>query len=97
MQLDDLPTRFADTLESVAARIRALTADRLESWIRLALLVSVLVALGSLGLAFLLVAAHRALAVWLGSAGSLAVLGGLFSVAGLFIWNRGTRRNRGDR
>lgn len=95
MQLDDLPTRFADALESAAVRIRGLTADRLESGIRAALFLLVLVALASVGLVFLLVAAHRVLSIWLGPAGSLTALGGLFLVAGLLIWNRGRTPSRG--
>ncbi len=97
MQLDDLPTRFADALESAAARARALTADRLENWIRLALLLAVVVILASLGLTLLLIAARRALAVWLGAAGSLGALGGLFLVTGWLIWNRGATRSRGGK
>ncbi len=90
MQLDDLPSRFADALESAAARARALTADRLNNWIRLALLLAVVITLTLIGLVLALVASHRALAVWLGSAGASTTLGGLFLVAGLLIWNRGT-------
>lgn len=90
MQLDDLPARFADALESGAARVRALTADRLNNWIRLALLLTVMVTLALIGLVLVLIASHRLLAVWLGSAGASTALGGLFVVAGLLIWNRGT-------
>ncbi len=95
VQLDDFPTRFADALESAAGRVRALTADRLENWIRTALFLLVLLVLVSVGLIFLLVAAHRALSIWLGPAGSLAVLGGLLLIAGLFIWNKGRTPSRG--
>lgn len=96
MPLDDLPTRFADALESAATRIRALTADRLENWIRVVMLLVVLLVLASVGLVFFLVAAHRVLSIWLGSAGSLSVLGGLFLIAGLFIWNGGRTRSKGS-
>lgn len=95
VQLDDLPTRFADALESAAARVRALTADRLESWIRAALFLVVLLVLASVGLVFLLVAAHRALSLWLGPAASLVTLGGLFLIIGLLIWSTGRSRSRG--
>lgn len=97
MPLDDLPARFADTLESVAARIRAMTADRLERWIRMGLFAAVVVILAIMGLAFFLVAAHRGLAILVGSAGSLGVLGGLFLAVGLLIWNRGNKRSPGDK
>ena len=88
MSLDDLPTRFADTLEAAASRVRALTADRLANWIRVLLLLAVLIALALIGMVFLLVASHRILAAWLGVAGASTLLGGLFLVAGLLIWNR---------
>lgn len=97
MQLDDLPTRFADALESAAARVRALTADRLERGIRVALLLVVLLVLTSVGLILLLVAAHRALSIWLGPAGSLSLLGGLFLVAGLLIWHGGRTNSEGSK
>lgn len=97
VQLDDLPTRFADALESAATRVRAMTADRLERWIRAGLLLVVLLMLGSVGLVLLLVAAHRALSIWLGSTGSLITLGGLFLVAGLLIWNAGRTHSKGSR
>lgn len=96
MSLDDLPTRFADALESAAARVRALTTDRVEHWIRLLLLTVVVVVIASLGSVFVLVAFHRVLAIWLGPAGALAVLGGLSAVAGVLTWNRGSVRSRGD-
>lgn len=88
--MEELPARLADALESVATRVRNLTADRLESWIRASLFFLVSMVFAFLGLIYLLVAVHRALAIWLGPAGSLAALGGLFSIAGLFIWNKGT-------
>lgn len=96
VQLDDLPTRFADALESAATRIRALTADRLESLIRLVTLLVVLLVLASLALVFFLIAAHRALSTWLGPGGSLGILGGLFLIAGLLIWNVGQTRTKGS-
>ena len=95
VQLEDLPTRFADALESAASRVRAMTADRMEGWIRTAMFLGVAAVIGATGLVFLLITAHRALAIGLGTAGSLATLGGLFLVAGLLIWNRGSSHPRG--
>ena len=95
MPLDDLPARFADALESAAARVRAKTADRLEGWIRAVLFVSVLMVLTLVSLIFVMIAAHRALSLGLGSAGSLATLGGLCLAAGLFVWKRGSKHMRG--
>lgn len=95
--LDDLPTRFADSLESAAARVRALTADRAENGIRVALILAILATFVSLGSVFLLIACHRALAVWLGSAGASVVLGGLFLLAGWLIWSRGIVRSQGGK
>ena len=95
MQFEELPTRFADALETVAGRVRAMTADRMEGWIRTAMFLGSAVVIGATGLVFLLITAHRALAIGLGAAGSLATLGGLFLIAGLMIWNRGTTHPRG--
>ena len=97
VQLDDLPTRFADALESAAARVREMTADRLERWIRAGMLLVVLLVFASVGLVLLLVAAHRALSIWLGPPGSLIAMGGLFLVAGLLIWNVGRTHSKGSR
>ncbi len=94
--MDNLPARFADALESTAARVRSMTADRVEGWIRTAMFFAVLAVFFSIGLVFLLITAHRALSVGLGPAGSLATLGGLFLAAGLFLWNRGST-HLGDR
>ena len=95
MQLEDLPARFADALESAAMRVRAMTADRIEGWIRNAMFLFTAAVIGAIGLVFLLITAHRALSIGVGPAGSLAILGGLFLVAGLFIWNGGSTSLRG--
>nr|MDE0501118.1 hypothetical protein [bacterium] len=95
MQFEDLPTRFADALEAAASRVRAMTADRMEGWLRTAMFLGIAAVIGATGLVFLLITAHRALSIGLGAAGSLATLGGLFLVAGLFIWNRGSTHPRG--
>ena len=95
VQFEDLPTRFADSLESAASRVRAMTADRMEGWIRTAMFLLIATAIGATGLVFLLFTVHRALSIGLGAAGSLATLGGLFLLAGLFIWNRGSTHPRG--
>lgn len=95
MQFDDLPIRFADALESAAHRVRAMTADRMEGWIRIAMFLLIAAAIGATGLVFLLITAHRALSIGLGAAGSLAALGGLFLIAGLFTWKRGSSHPRG--
>ncbi len=97
MPLNDLPTRFADVLESTATRVRAVTADRLENWIRLTRLLAVLITLASIGMVFLLIALRRVVAAWLGPAGASTLLGGLFLVAGLLIWNRRTAGSQGGK
>lgn len=95
VQFEDLPTRFADALETAASRVRAMTADRMEGWIRTVMFLGIAAAVGATGLVFLLVTAHRALAIGLGAAGSLAILGGLFLITGLLIWKRGSTHPRG--
>lgn len=80
--------RFADLVEGIARRVRALTVERLATAITFA-------ALG-LGVALLVLAAlvlvsagvFRLLAVAVGATGAYAIFGGLFLVAGWLIWKR---------
>ncbi len=92
---DDFPARFADALESAATRVRAMTADRVAGLIRRTLVIVLVLVLGSTSLVYLVIAAHRALSIGVGRPGSLAILGGLFLLTGLLIWNRGSTYMKG--
>ncbi len=86
--MDDFPTRFADFLESIATRIRALTTDRVARWIRLSSLGLVALTLGMVAVLFLLLTVYGALAIPLGPDGAFGVLGAGALVAGIVLWSK---------
>lgn len=84
--MDDFPTKIADTLEGVALKIRAMTVDRVRGvakWAALGLLIATLVGLAVI---FLLIGVFRLLGELIGVRATYAALGGLFVVAGAFLW-----------
>jgi hypothetical protein len=84
--MNDFPTRFADLLESIASRIRALTTDRVARWLRLSSLGLVALTFGMLAVIFLLLTIYGALAIPLGPDGAFGVLGGVVLIAAIFLW-----------
>lgn len=84
--MDDLATRFADLLEDTAAKVRSLTVDRLDPKIKIAALGMVAFTLGVIAAVYLIRAIFQAVAVPLGVLGAYALFGGLFVVAGAFVW-----------
>ncbi|HSL25497.1 MAG TPA: hypothetical protein VLA54_04375 [Acidimicrobiia bacterium] len=86
--MDDFPSRFADFLEGIASRVRALTIDRVARWIRLSSLGMVAGALGMMALVFLLLSIYGALAIPLGPDGAFGVLGLAVLIGGAILWRR---------
>lgn len=86
--MDDFPTRFADFLESIAKRVRALTTDRVAKWIRVSSLGLVAATLGMMAVVFLLLTIYGALAIPLGPDGAFGVLGAIVLVAGVVLWSK---------
>ena len=86
--MEDFPIRFADFLESIAAKARSLTIDRVRKWIRVSSLGLVAATLGMMALVFLLLTIYGALAIPLGPDGAFGVLGALFLVGGLILWSK---------
>ena len=86
--MNDFPTRFADLLESIATRVRALTTDRVAKWIRMSSLGIGAVTLGMTAVVFLLRTIYGALAIPLGADGAFGVLGGLVLAAGIVLWSK---------
>ena len=86
--MDDFPTRFADLLESIATRVRALTTDRVTKWIRVSSLGLVAATLGMMAVVFLLLTIYGALAIPLGPYGAFGVLGAIFLIGGVFLWSK---------
>lgn len=86
--LEDFPARLADLLETLAARVRAVTVDPLVRAIRFTTLGLVAASLGILALVFLLLALYGALAIPLGNDGAFAVLGSLALIGGIVFWSK---------
>jgi hypothetical protein len=84
--MEDFPRKFADFLEMVAVRIRSLTVDRVNRWIRLSSLGMAALTLGLVALVFLLLSIYGALVIPLGSDGAFAVLGLVALIVGIAIW-----------
>jgi len=88
--MQDYAARFADLLESIASKVRAMTVDRIAGGIRLAGLGILGVSLGLTALIFLLWAIFGALEIPLTTAGAFAVVGALFIGAGSYLWIKRT-------
>ncbi len=89
--MDDFPAKLADLLESIAARVRALTVDRVARWTKMAALGFVAASLGVLAAVFLGIGLFRLVSSVIGVTPTYAALAGLLLVAGLFLWIIRTR------
>lgn len=90
--MDEFPARFADFLESIALKIRAMTVDRVARVVKLSAMGMVAATLGIMAVVFLLLTIYGALAIPLGPDGAFAVLGLVFLIGGMLLWRR--RRSR---
>jgi len=86
--VDDFPTRFAEFLESIALKVRAMTVDRVARVLRLTALGLVVASLGIMALVFLLLTVYGALEIPLGPDGAFAVLALILLIGGVFMWSR---------
>ncbi len=94
--MDDFPVKLADMLESVAGKARALTVDRVAQWTKMLALGMVAATLGLLAVLFLIIGLFRLLSSVIGVTTSYAVLGGIFLVAGAFLWIMRTKPPKED-
>ncbi|NOY56731.1 MAG: hypothetical protein GXP34_12185 [Actinobacteria bacterium] len=94
--MNDMATRFADLLETVATKIRSLTVDRLARGIRIATAGLVAFVLALLAVIYLIVAIFRVVAVPLTMEGAYAAFGGLFLAAGVFVWLKRNPKDDND-
>ncbi|MBW3666217.1 MAG: hypothetical protein KY394_01350 [Actinobacteria bacterium] len=90
--MEEYASRFADFLEEIALRIRALTVDRISRYITLGGLGIIAAALGLTTSIFLLWAIFGALEIPLSTAGAFAVLGAVFVAVGATLWFMRTDR-----
>ena len=91
-RMEEYASRFADFLEEIALKIRALTVDRISRYVTLGGLGIMVATLGLTTLIFLLWAIFGALEIPLTTAGAFAVLGVVFVAAGAILWFMRTDR-----
>lgn len=84
--MQEYATKFADLLEQVATRIRAMTVDRIARYIKLTGLGILAAALGLTFVVFLVWTIFGALEIPLTTAGAFAVFGVVLVVAGGILW-----------
>jgi len=84
--MHEYATRFADLLEQVATRVRAMTVDRIARYIKLTGLGILTAALALTSLVFLVWTIFGALEIPLTTAGAFAVFGVVLVVAGGILW-----------
>ena len=92
--MDELANRFADFLEENAAKVRAMTVDRVDRGLKITAGAMVAGMLVLIVLIFLLIALVRALGELITIEGAYLLLGGLLVVAGAFAWSRRTDEDR---
>lgn len=84
--MHEYAAKFADLLEQVAVRVRALTVDRVARAIKLTGLGILTASLALTTLMFLLWAIFGALEIPLTTAGAFAVFGTILIAAGGYFW-----------
>jgi len=84
--VNDFPTRIADLLENLAAKVRAMTVDRLAGWARWTGVGIVATLLGIVLVIFLIVGLVRLVERLVGMQWAYTIIGGLFVVAGALLW-----------
>ena len=88
--MQDFAKRFADLLEEVAMKVRAMTVDRIAKAIRVAGLGILVATLGFTALIFLLWGFYGALEIPLTPAGAFAVIAIPLVAAGGYLWFKRT-------
>jgi protein-S-isoprenylcysteine O-methyltransferase Ste14 len=86
--MEDLAPRFADLLESSAAKVRALTVDRARRGITIASLAVPALVLGLFAVVFLFMTIHSALAILVGQWIAYGIQAGLFALGGALLWTK---------
>jgi uncharacterized YccA/Bax inhibitor family protein len=91
--MQDYAARFADLLEQVAMKVRAMTIDRIARVIKLTGLGILAAAMALTALVFLVWTIFGALEIPLTTAGAFGVFGVVLAVAGGILW---FQRSRND-
>jgi membrane-bound ClpP family serine protease len=91
--MQEYAARFADLLEQVALKVRAMTIDRIARLIKLTGLGILAASLALTAVVFLVWTIFGALEVPLTTAGAFAVLGAVLAIVGGVLW---FKRSRND-
>jgi len=91
--MQDYAARFADFLEQLATRVRAMTVDRIARVIKVTGMGILAAALGLTAVIFLVWTIFGALEIPLTTAGAFAVFGVVLAVVGGIFW---FKRSRND-
>ena len=86
--MDDFPTQIADLLVQTAARVRAMTVDRIAGYTKWAAVGLVVAMLAFVLVVFLLIGLFRWLGELIGVEAAFALVGGLFVIVGMFLWRQ---------
>lgn len=86
--MEQFADKFADFLEAKAQKVRSLTVDRLDRLIVVLVLGIIATVLTLTAGTLLSIALFRILATYVTPEGAYAIFGGLFIVAGAFVWTR---------
>jgi hypothetical protein len=84
--MDEYAVKFAEFLEQIALKVRAMTVDRVSLGIKVSGLGILVATLGFSAVIFLLWTIFGALEIPLTTAGAFAVLGGLLLGVGGYLW-----------
>lgn len=91
--MHEYAARFADLLEQVATKVRAMTVDRISRVIKLTGLGILAAVLALTALIFLAWTIFGALEIPLTTAGAFGIFGAVFVIAGAVLW---FKRSRND-
>lgn len=94
--MEEFATRFADLLENSARKVRSMTVDRFDRGIKITALGIIALTLGIIAVIYLIRAVFNAVAVPLGVLGAYTLFGGLFVIAGAFLWAIRKRETKED-
>lgn len=84
--MENFAVRFADLLESVATRVRAMTVDRLSRAITIVAIAIGAALLALVAFVFVIIAVFRLVAIPIGVTAAYAAFGGLFIISGALVW-----------
>jgi Putative Actinobacterial Holin-X, holin superfamily III len=96
---DDWAVQTADTIERLVDTVRSNTSDRLVSVARLVVFGLLAAILGTIGLVFLINFIVRILDSYIPSGVWVVylILGGIFTLLGLYLWSRAWKRPSNER